>query len=139
MSDVAPRARRVSDRIKVIIAEALEFKIKDPRVGFITITDVHITNDLGEATVYYTVLGDEDEGKATAAALESAKGVLRSEVSKETGLRTAPTLAFVADSLPEEAAKIEDLLAQARKADEELARQRESSGSFAGDPDPYDK
>lgn len=136
MSDTSPRARRVADRIKVIVAETLEFKIKDPRIGFITITDAHITNDLREATVYYTVFGDEAQHQETGAALASAKGLIRSEVGRQTGIRHTPSLAFVSDAVPAEAAKIDELLARAKQSDEELAKSRES-GHFAGDPNPY--
>ncbi|MFZ1361482.1 MAG: 30S ribosome-binding factor RbfA [Candidatus Nanopelagicales bacterium] len=137
MSDVSPRARRLADRIKVVVAETLEFKVKDPRLGFITITDAHITNDLREAKVYYTVFGDQTQADETAAALESAKGMIRSEVGKATGVRHTPSIEFVADAVPAEAAKIDSLLEQARQSDEALAKRREG-GQFAGDANPYD-
>lgn len=137
MSDVSPRARRLADRIKVVVAETLEFKVKDPRIGFVTITDAHITNDLREATVYYTVFGDQEQTEETAAALESAKGLIRSEVGRQTGVRHTPSLEFVADAVPAEAAKIDSLLEQARQSDEALAKRREG-GQFAGDANPYD-
>jgi ribosome-binding factor A len=76
------RARKLADRIKVVVAETLELRVKDPRLGFVTITDVRVTGDLRDATVFYTVYGDEDERAATAAALDSAKGVLRTEVGR---------------------------------------------------------
>lgn len=138
MSDVSPRARRVADRIKVVVAEALEFKVKDPRIGFVTITDAHITNDLREATVYYTVFGQQEELDDTAAALESAKGLIRSEVGRQIGIRHTPSLEFVADAVPAEAAKIDSLLDQARQSDEALAKRREG-GKYAGDENPYDE
>lgn len=130
------RARRLADRIQVIVAEMLERRIKDPRLGFVTVTDVRVTGDLREATVFYTVLGDQAEREATAKALESATGLIRSEVGKQTGIKFTPTIAFVADAVPESAAHIEDLLAQARKRDEEVAGLA-SEATFAGDPDPY--
>ena len=102
MADPA-RARKLADRIKVIVAETLEQRIKDPRVGFVTITDARVTGDLHDATVYYTVYGTEDDKVGTAAALESAKGVLRSEIGRQTGVRFTPTLTFVADAVPENA------------------------------------
>lgn len=138
MSDVSPRARRVADRIKVVVAETLEFKVKDPRIGFVTVTDAHITNDLREATVYYTVFGDQEAADETAAALESAKGLIRSAVGKQTGIRHTPTVEFVADAVPAEAAKIDSLLAQARESDEALAKNRKA-GQYAGDANPYDE
>jgi ribosome-binding factor A len=130
------RARKLADRIKVIVAEMLEMRVKDPRLGFITITDARVTGDLGEATVFYTVYGSDEERAATAAALESAKGVLRSEVGKQTGVRRTPTLTFIADALPDTSKAIEDLLAVAAAADAEVHRQA-ASAQYAGDADPY--
>ena len=130
------RARRLADRIQVIVAEMLERRIKDPRLGFVTVTDVRVTGDLREATVFYTVLGDQAEREATAAALESATGIIRSEVGKQTGIKFTPTIAFVADAVPETAAHIEDLLKQARERDAEVAGIA-AEATFAGDPDPY--
>ncbi|MDP1877015.1 MAG: 30S ribosome-binding factor RbfA [Actinomycetota bacterium] len=130
------RQRKMADRIKVIVAGALEFRIKDPRLGFITITDVRVTPDLREASVFYTVYGDEEARASTAAALASAKGVLRSEVGKQTGIKFTPTLEFIPDAIPETARQLEDLLKQAAMADAEVHAQA-AGASFAGDPDPY--
>jgi len=130
------RARKLADRIRVIVAETLEMRVKDPRLGFVTITDARITGDLGEATVFYTVYGDDAALADTAVALESAKGVLRSEVGHQTGLRRTPTLAFVADALPDTAKTIDDLLLRAAAADAEVHRAA-AGASYAGDPDPY--
>ncbi len=130
------RARRLADRIQVIVAEMLERRIKDPRLGFVTVTDVRVTGDLREATVFYTVMGDQAEREATAAALESAKGIIRSEVGKQTGIKFTPTIAFIADAVPDSAAHIEDLLKQARERDAEVAGLA-AEAQFAGEPDPY--
>ena len=130
------RARKLEDRIAQIVAEMLERRVKDPRLGFVTVTDARITNDLRDATVYYTVYGSAEEQAGTAAALQSATGLIRSEVGRQTGLRHTPSLAFVRDTLPEGAQQIEDLLARARAADEALAVVREGAEP-AGDPDPY--
>lgn len=135
MSDAA-RARKLADRIKVVVAETLERRIKDPRLGFVTITDARITNDLHDATVFYTVLGDDEERAATAAALDSAKGVLRSEVGRQTGVRFTPTLTFVADALPDTAAHLDDLLRRAAEQDAAVAAAAQGA-VHAGDPDPY--
>jgi len=134
----APRARKLADRISQIVAEMLERRIKDPRLGFVTITEARLTGDLREATVYYTVFGDATERAATAAALDSATGIIRSEVGKQTGLKHTPSLTFVADALPEDAKRMEGLVEQVRQADAELARNREGA-EYAGDPDPYRK
>ncbi|WP_406269683.1 30S ribosome-binding factor RbfA [Actinacidiphila glaucinigra] len=137
MTDTA-RARKLADRIRVVVAETLQRRIKDPRLGYVTITDTRVTGDLREATVFYTVFGDDEERAASAAALESAKGVLRSEVGRQTGVRFTPTLTFVADAVPENARTIEDLLAKAREADEEV-RKTATDASYAGESDPYRK
>jgi ribosome-binding factor A len=132
----APRARKLADRISQIVAEMLERRIKDPRLGFVTVTEARLTNDLREATVFYTVYGSDAERADTAAALRSATGIIRSEVGRQIGLRHTPSLEFVADVLPESAKRIEELVTQARHADAELARSREGAVP-AGDPDPY--
>lgn len=132
----AARARKVADRIKVIVAEMLELRVKDPRLGFITITDARVTNDLQQATVFYTVLGDEAAQADTAAALESARGVLRSEVGRQTGVRHTPTLTFIADAVPETAAHMEELLAKVAAADAEVHRAA-AGATYAGEADPY--
>ena len=130
------RARKLADRIQVIVAEMLERRIKDPRLGFVTVTDVRVTGDLREATIFYTVLGDQLEREGTAAALQSATGVIRSEVGKQTGIKFTPTIAFVADAIPETAAHIEDLLREARERDAQVAGLA-AEATFAGEPDPY--
>ncbi|AUG77289.1 ribosome-binding factor A [Kitasatospora sp. MMS16-BH015] len=135
MTDTA-RARKLADRIKVVVAETLQRRVKDPRLGYVTITDTRVTGDLREATVFYTVYGDELEREASAAALESAKGVLRSEVGRQTGVRFTPTLTFVADALPDNAKNIDDLLDKARLSDAAV-RTAAAGASYAGDADPY--
>ena len=134
----AARARRLAERIAVIVAEMLERRIKDPRLGFATVTEARLTNDLREATVFYTVYGSPEEREETAAALRSATGIIRTEVGRQLGLRHTPSLTFVADALPDSARRIDDLVAAARNADAELARAREGA-QWAGDPDPYRK
>jgi ribosome-binding factor A len=133
-----PRARKLADRIKEIVAQLLDTRIKDPRLGFVTVTDVRVTGDLQNASVFYTVLGTDEERAGTAAALESAKGVIRSEVGKQTGVRLTPTIEFFLDSMPENAAHLDAALLEARRRDAELAALREGKG-FAGDADPYRK
>ncbi|GAA0317500.1 30S ribosome-binding factor RbfA [Kineococcus aurantiacus] len=132
------RARKLADRIKVVVADALEKRVKDPRLGFVTITDARVTNDLQHATLYYTVFGSDEEKQGTKAALESAKGVLRSEVGKRTGIRLTPTLTFTADEVPETAQQITDLLSKAAEQDARVAALA-AGATPAGDPDPYKK
>lgn len=130
------RARRLAERIHEIVAESLKFKVKDPRLGFVTVTDVRVTADLRDATVFYTVLGDEQEQAETAAALKSASGLLRSEVGKGTGVKFTPTLTFVPDALPENARHIEDALRSAAERDAQIAALA-ADATYAGDPHPY--
>ncbi|PXY33125.1 30S ribosome-binding factor RbfA [Prauserella endophytica] len=139
MADQA-RARRLAKRIAQIVASALEHEVKDPRLGNVTVTDAKITGDLRDATVYYTVLGENLDSApdfaGAAAALESARGVLRTKVGQGTGVRYTPTLTFVPDNVPADARHIDELLARAREADAEVARQA-TGAKPAGDADPY--
>jgi ribosome-binding factor A len=140
-----PRVRKIADRIQVVVAELLERRLKDPRLGFVTITDVRVSGDTQQATIFYTVLsgapGSEGDVQAalasTGAALESAKGMIRSEVAKQLGMRHAPTVEFVADALPESARHLEDVLARAKAQDEAVAASR--GAAYAGEQDPYKK
>jgi ribosome-binding factor A len=134
----AARTRRLSERIAKIVAELLERRIKDPRLGFVTVTEVRLTQDWREAKVFYTVFGTPEELQDTAIALRSATGIIRSEVGRIIGLRHTPSIEFIADALPDSARRIDDLVAAARQADEELAQAREGA-QWAGDPDPYKK
>ncbi|AIS00856.1 30S ribosome-binding factor RbfA [Streptomyces glaucescens] len=138
MADNA-RAKRLADLIREVVAQKLQRGIKDPRLGsHVTITDTRVTGDLREATVFYTVYGDEEERAAAAAGLESAKGVLRSEVGKAAGVKFTPTLTFVADALPDTARTIEDLLDKARQSDAAV-REAASGAQYAAGADPYRK
>jgi ribosome-binding factor A len=132
----SPRVLKLADQIKVIVAEMLERRIKDPRLGFLTVTDVRLTGDSRDATVFYTVLGSEEDHARTAAALRSATGVIRAQVGQQLGLKFTPTIAFVPDAVPENARQIEDLLAQARSVDARVAEQA-AGAAYAGESDPY--
>lgn len=134
----SPRVRKVADRIQVIVAEMLERRVKDPRLGFVTVTDVRVTGDTQNASIFYTVLGAEDDLASTAAALESAKGILRAEVGKQLGMRHVPTLEFIHDALPENARHLDELLAKARESDARVA-EASAGAPYAGEPDPYRK
>lgn len=137
MADPA-RARKLADRIKVIVAKRLERGLRDPRLGFVTITDVRVTGDLQHASVFYTVYGTDEEREGTAAALKAATGLLRSEVGKNITARLTPTLEFILDAIPENAAHIEALLREARERDTAVAGMA-ASAQYAGDEDPYVK
>jgi ribosome-binding factor A len=132
----SPRVVKLADQIKVIVAEMLQRRIKDPRLGFVTVTDVRLTGDTREATVFYTVLGSEAEQAGTAAALRSATGLIRAQVGKQLGLKFTPTVEFIPDAVPENARQIDDLLAQARSVDARVAEQAVGA-AYAGDADPY--
>ena len=135
MADAA-RARKVADRIHETVARLLQGRIKDPRLGFDTVTDVRVTGDLQAATVFYTVYGSDEEREETAKALRSAKGLIRSEVGKALGIRLTPSLSFQLDALPTTAKTLEDALAQARVRDSQIAKVAEGA-TYAGDADPY--
>ena len=134
----SPRVRKIADRIKVIVAEMLERRVKDPRLGFVTVTDVRVSGDTQQASVFYTVFGEQEDLVGTAAALESAKGLLRSEVGKQLGMRHVPTLEFIHDALPDTARHIDDPLEKVRESDAAVAATA-SGASYAGDVDPYKK
>ena len=108
-----------------IVAETLEHAGQGPAAGFVTITDARVTGDLQRGDgLLHRATATTRERADTAAALESAKGVLRTEVGRQTGVRHTPSLAFVADAVPENAAHIEDLLARSPAADAEVHRGR---------------
>ena len=132
------RAAKVADRIREVIAQRLEKGLRDPRMGFATITDVRVTGDLQHASVFYTVYGTDQERADTAAALKAATGMLRTEVGRNLNTRLTPSLEFIPDAIPENAAAIESLLIEARERDNEAAALA-SSAHYAGEADPYVK
>ncbi len=130
------RQARLADRIRVILAERLDKGLRDPRLGYVTITDVRVTGDLQHASVFYTVLGTDEERASSAAALKAATGLLRSEVGKQLNTRLTPSLEFIPDALPETAGHIAELLREARERDEAVAGLA-AGAQYAGDADPY--
>jgi len=137
MADPA-RARKIAERTKTLVADFIERRVKDERLGFLTVTDVRVTGDLQHASVFYTVFGSDEERADTAAALEDWRGRIRSHLGKGLGIRLTPSLEFIPDAIPEGAAHIEEALKTARERDEELARAR-AAADYAGDADPYKK
>lgn len=135
MTDRA-RARKLAVRIRQLVADILERQIKDPRLALVTVTDARVTPDLREATVFYTVYGDDAAWTESGAALESATGLVRATVGRALGVRFTPTITFVADIVPEEARRIEDLIAAAQAADAQVAAVR-TRAAPAGEADPY--
>lgn len=134
----AARARKLGERIQEIVAETLELKVKDPRLGFITVTDVRVSPDLHDATIFYTVFGTDEDAQKTAAALESCKGMVRSEVGKRTGVKFTPNISFVRDALPDSVRMIDDLLHEAATSDANVAKQA-ASADYAAGQDAYRK
>jgi ribosome-binding factor A len=132
------RTQQLADRIKVIVAQMLERRVKDPRLGFITLTDVRLSGDNQQASVFYTVMGGQEAIRDTAAALQSATGLIRSEVGKQLGIRTVPTLEFIHDALPDTARHLDELLERARQSDAAVAAAA-AGATYAGDADPYRK
>ncbi len=132
------RQARLADRIRVLLAERLEKGLRDPRLGFVTITDLRVTGDLQHASVFYTVLGTEEERIASGEALASATGMLRSAIGRQLGVRLTPTLEFIHDALPENAGHIVELLREARERDEAVAGLA-AGATYAGEADPYVK
>ncbi|WP_292834122.1 30S ribosome-binding factor RbfA [Microbacterium sp.] len=132
------RQARLGDRIRVILAERLDRGLRDPRLGFVTITDVRVTGDLQHASVFYTVYGSDEERASSAEALKSATGMLRSEVGRHLNIRLTPSLEFIPDALPDNAGHIADLLREAQERDAAVAGLA-SGAAYAGDADPYVK
>lgn len=130
------RQARLADRIRVILAERLEKGLRDPRLGFVTITDVRVTGDLQHASVFYTVYGSDQEREDSAKALASATGMLRSEVGRNLNTRLVPSLEFISDALPENADHISSLLREARERDAAVA-DLAAGATHAGESDPY--
>lgn len=130
------RVDRVADQIHQIVARLIDTKLKDPRLGMVTVTDVRVTGDLQHASVFYTVMGSEEERRQSGHALESAKGMIRSAVGKQLGLRLTPSIEFLLDSLPESSRAMEDLLAATRQRDDDI-RKRAEGAVPAGGENPY--
>ncbi|MCM3739005.1 30S ribosome-binding factor RbfA [Oceanobacillus luteolus] len=109
------RANRVAEQMKKELGEILTAKIKDPRVGFVTVTDVEVTGDLQQATIYISVLGTDKEKQETLLGLTKAKGFIRSEIGKRIRLRKTPELLFEFDEAYEYGNRIETILRDLNK------------------------
>ena len=130
------RARKLAERIKVLVAEALERAVKDPDLGFVTITEVKVTPDLQHASIFYTVYGTPEEKKRSAEIIEKNRGLVRREVGHNLSIRLTPTIEFIPDEIPETAAAMNDLLAEARARDEQVAKLA-AEAHWAGEENPY--
>lgn len=132
----SPRVGKVAERIQQILSTRLQKGIRDPRLGFVTITDVRVTGDLQHASVFYTVYGSDEEREDSAAALKAATGMLRSEVGRGLGIRLTPTIEFISDELPENAQHMSSLLEEARRRDAETEALAQNA-KYAGEEDAY--
>jgi ribosome-binding factor A len=132
----AARARRLAERIKVLTADALEKVVKDPDLGFVTITDVRVTPDLSQAKIFYTFFGDAAARAKSNDVIERHRGKIRGEIGRQLSIRLTPTIEFISDEVPETAAHMNDLLAQARARDAELAKLAKDA-EFAAGENPY--
>ena len=112
------RPSRVSEEFREILAEEIP-RLKDPRIGFVTVVGVRVTPDLRRARVFYTTMGDERARRATAAALRSARGHLRKVIGDQVRMKVLPDLEFEEDESAQTADRIEQLLQQVRPPDEE--------------------
>ncbi|WP_102028260.1 30S ribosome-binding factor RbfA [Salirhabdus sp. Marseille-P4669] len=104
------RSNRVAEQMKKELGDIIGKKLKDPRIGFVTVTDVRVTGDLQQAKVFISVLGDEDKKKDTLIGLAKAKGFIRSEIGRRIRLRKTPEITFELDEVLEYGNKIETLL-----------------------------
>jgi len=130
------RARKLAERIKVLVAEALERAVKDPDLGFVTITDVRVTPDLQNATIFYTVFGSDADKARSAEIIDRNRGIIRREVGRGLSIRLTPTIEFVSDIVPETAAHLNDVLAEAHRRDEQILKAAEGA-KYAGEENPY--
>jgi ribosome-binding factor A len=115
---MSERLQRVSEELREVLAQEIQ-RLKDPRLGFVTVTGVRVTADLRKARVFYTVLGEERDHKGTRAALRSAGPRLRSVVGKEVRMKVTPELEFEEDETIERSDRIEEIIAKLHEADEE--------------------
>ncbi|KYD29544.1 30S ribosome-binding factor RbfA [Geobacillus sp. NFOSA3] len=106
------RATRVGEQMKKELSDIIGRKLKDPRIGFVTVTDVRVTGDLQQAKVYISVLGDEEQRQNTLKGLEKAKGFIRSEIGQRIRLRKTPEIFFEIDESIEYGNRIEQLIRQ---------------------------
>jgi ribosome-binding factor A len=135
MADVA-RARRLAERIKVLVAESLSRVVKDPDLGMVTITDVRVTPDLAHAKVFYSVYGSPEDSERTAEIMAKNTGRIKGEVGRHLQIRVTPSLEFVIDEVPTTAASLAALLAEAKARDAEVARLA-AEAEYAGEANPY--
>ncbi|SFM31490.1 ribosome-binding factor A [Gracilibacillus orientalis] len=113
------RSNRVAEQMKKELGDIISRKMKDPRIGFVTITDVEVTGDLQQAKVFISVLGDENKRQESLIGLAKAKGFIRSEIGKRIRLRKTPELMFDFDDTIERGNRIEHILKELNESEEE--------------------
>jgi ribosome-binding factor A len=119
------RPNRVGEQMKKELTEIIGRKIKDPRIGFVTVTDVQVTGDLQQATVYISVLGDDEQKENTLKGLAKAKGFIRSEIGHRIRLRKTPEIIFEFDESIDYGNRIETLLHELHTDDKPMKRSEE--------------
>ena len=107
---IPSRVKRVSETLKEVLSEIIQLNLKDPHVGFVTVTGVEMTPDLKQAKVWVSVMGDEEETQNTLKALKHAKGFLKAEVAKRVRLRYMPEMTFMLDETVRTSMRIEGIL-----------------------------
>jgi ribosome-binding factor A len=124
------RTQRVADYLQRELAGLIQHELRDPRVGMVSITGVNVSRDLGHAKVYFTVLGcdSSEDASDSSEALNKAAGFLRSELSRESTMRSVPQLRFYFDSSVGQGRHLEDLIKQAAEADRQTGRHDDESG-----------
>ncbi|EXG83089.1 30S ribosome-binding factor RbfA [Saccharibacillus sacchari] len=127
------RVGRVGEEIKKELSQMIQSELKDPRIGFVTVTDVEVTGDLSEANVYLSIFGDEDQKQQSLTGIKKATGFLRTEIGKRIRLRHTPTLFFHLDESIAYGSKIESLLGQIKSEDGSEKAKQENKGD--GDAD----
>lgn len=114
----AQRIERLKDQIQIEVSDILHKEIKDPRIGFVSITDVEVSKDLRHVKIYVSIMGTEEEKEQTMEGLEKATGFIRSEIGKRIRLRYTPEIVFKRDDSLERGARIFELLNQVKAQDE---------------------
>lgn len=124
---VSVRTTRVAEQMKKEIAAIIEHQVKDPRIGFITITNVELSNDLRHAKIFFSSLGNEEQQKKSLEGLENAKGFIRKEIAQRIQLRYAPEILFRIDNSIEHGVKISQILSKIKSTEEAEKEQQNES------------
>ncbi len=129
---------RLEAQIQRRIAHCLQFELQDPRASFVTVVRVELNSDLSTAKVFYSVLGDDSDRARTGGMLEHAKGFIRRQVSGVLRTRTTPDLRFLPDDTAQESKRMDDLIAEARRRDEQIRGEESRMGEEQAEAPPAD-